>query len=100
MKGVSCFLVKGTVQRDFDPQFFFIIRTSLGHSLTNGLKHFQIWFHFRRDIHIFKLKKLTAESSSAQYHIAMSQVLANFFLTQNGMILPGVMLLYFYSLQI
>ena len=45
----SCLKLKGTVQWDFRPPVFFIIRTCLG-PLTNGLKYIPFWFRFRRDI--------------------------------------------------
>ena len=44
---------KGTVQRDFRPSVFFIIRTSLG---LNGLKYFWIWLRIRGVIRILSPK--------------------------------------------
>ena len=51
-------LFKGTVQRDFGPQFFFHNSNQHG-SLTNMLKYFRFWLRFRRDICILVSKKLT-----------------------------------------
>ena len=51
-------LFKGTVQRDFGPQFFFHNSNQHG-SLTNRLKYFRFWLRFRRDIRILVSKKMT-----------------------------------------
>ena len=55
----------GTVQRDFRPPCFFIIRTGLGHWLM-GYNSFVFGLDFAE---IFKFFR-----SSAQYHTALSQV--------------------------
>ena len=53
-----CHYLKGQSNEILDPNFFFIIRTSMG-SLTNRLKYFRFWLRFRRDICILVSKKLT-----------------------------------------
>ena len=64
---VNLGIFKGTVQQDFRPPVFYIIRTGLSHwPVTNGLKYFCFWFSFCWDIRIFQ--------SSAQYDTAWSQV--------------------------
>ena len=52
---------KGTVQRDFRPTDFFYHSIRPG-PRTNELKHFRMWFRFRRDIRILVPKKLTLRS--------------------------------------
>ena len=68
------FFIKGTVQRDFRPPFFY--HSNQPEPLNNGLKQFRFWLSFHWVIRIFmNLPGVSywAESNSPGYHTAQSQ---------------------------